>query len=80
MIRGAVQQLQNSHINVYIVSGLCGGTGSGCFLDVCYLTRMILSHTGLFGLIHGFFFMPEVNVSRIPHGQGTLTNMFMANG
>lgn len=80
MIRAVVQEVVYDRVNIIIVSGLCGGTGSGCFLDVCYLSQMVLEHTGLSGVIHGIFFMPEVDASRIPHDQGTLTNMFMANG
>jgi hypothetical protein len=30
-------------INVHIIAGLAGGTGSGCFLDMAYLARHIVS-------------------------------------
>ena len=51
-------------INVHIFSGLCGGTGSGIFLDVCYLVQKALgyyrdNHAAVFG----YFFLPDVNLS-----------------
>lgn len=52
-------------LNIYIFTGIGGGTGAGTFLDVCYLVRHTLQQKGLDGSarICGFFFMPDVNLS-----------------
>ena len=41
--------------------------GSGAFLDVCYLIQYVLSNLGIQGSAStfGYFFMPDVNLSRI---------------
>ena len=52
-------------INIHVISGLGGGTGSGCFLDVCYMLRNIEKDLGATS-IYGYFFLPDVNLSRIP--------------
>lgn len=46
---------------VHIFAGISGGTGSGTFLDVCYLVRKVLDKTP--SSILGYFFMPDVNLS-----------------
>ena len=52
-------------IMVHIISGLSGGTGSGCFIDVCYLVRKVLHDLGKDNaMILGYFFLPDVNLSR----------------
>lgn len=55
----------NSPVNIHIFTGMGGGTGSGTFLDVCYLVRQALRNTGDGGsaLTCGYFFMPDVNLS-----------------
>ena len=55
----------HNKISVHIFSGIGGGTGSGCFLDVCYLTKMLLQQKGLAGsaTVCGYFFLPDVNLS-----------------
>ena len=52
-------------INIHVISGLGGGTGSGCFLDVCYMLRNIEKELGATS-IYGYFFLHDVNLSRIP--------------
>ena len=57
--------LTDPTVNVHIFSGLSGGTGAGCFLDVCYMVRHIADKVG--GItIFGYFFLPDVNLSVIP--------------
>lgn len=79
-IREARMSIDTDNINIYIITSLCGGTGSGCFLDVCYLTREMLRRMGLSARIHGFFFMPEIILDRISHEQGSGRKLLMANG
>lgn len=51
-------------INVHIFSGLCGGTGSGIFLDVCYLVQRALRyHRDGRTAVFGYFFLPDVELS-----------------
>ena len=56
-------------VEIHVFSGLCGGTGSGIFLDVCYMLREITKNiVGVHGEsivdILGYFFLPDVNISK----------------
>ena len=62
----ARQDLRSPGIHVHILTGLCGGTGSGCFLDVCYLVRAILRERAPSAIISGYFYLPDVDLSRAP--------------
>lgn len=55
-------------LNIHIFTGLGGGTGAGTFMDVCYLVQYVLKKAGLYGQAQtcGFFFLPDVNVSKAP--------------
>lgn len=49
-------------INVHVFAGLCGGTGGGGVVDLCYLIRHLSGELGA-GIplrINGYFFMPDV--------------------
>lgn len=64
-INGVKAGLVDPTVYVHIFSGLSGGTGAGCFLDVCYMVRHIANKVG--GVtIFGYFFLPDVNLSVIP--------------
>ncbi len=45
-ISAAKSGLEDPRVNIHIFSGLSGGTGSGCFLDVCYMVRSIAMKMG----------------------------------
>lgn len=66
-------------VNVHIFSGLSGGTGSGCFLDVSYMVREVLREVGG-GLISGYFFLPEVNETKIPSTFEPVKKNLIMNG
>jgi len=66
-------------INIHVISGLCGGTGSGCFLDVCYMLRNIQKELGSI-LIFGYFFLPDVNLSRISTSDNLTRGYVIRNG
>ena len=55
----AIQAAKNSSLTVYIFAGISGGTGSGCFIDTCYIVRQLMNENGWAanGLIIGFFFL-----------------------
>ncbi|MCL5997277.1 MAG: hypothetical protein M1546_14660, partial [Chloroflexi bacterium] len=70
---------QQFGINVFIVCSVCGGTGSGGFLDMAYLTRKEIENANLpssFCNINGIFALPSVfpNVDPI----GIQSNAFAA--
>lgn len=70
-------------VNIHIFSGVGGGTGSGIFLDVCYLVQKALYDIGEGGhaVTHGYFFLPDVNLS-IPSiaANPIVSSYIMANG
>ncbi|MEK3746396.1 tubulin-like doman-containing protein [Brevibacillus sp. FSL K6-0770] len=58
----------NKKLTVFLLSGLSGGTGSGCFLDIAYIVRGILERDfGSAGVDKvntlGYLFTPDVNLS-----------------
>ncbi len=63
MIHDAIQGVSGD-LNIHIFSGISGGTGSGTFLDVCYIVRHVLETLGRTNdRISGYFFLPDVNLS-----------------
>ena len=62
----ALRGMDAPSLNIYIFAGLSGSTGSGCFLDTCYIVRKVLEDKGwtASGYIMGFFFLPDVVVSK----------------
>ena len=62
----AMQAVQNSSLAVYIFAGISGTTGSGCFIDTCYIVRQVMNENGWAGTgkIMGFFFLPDVVTSK----------------
>ncbi|MFD7524317.1 tubulin-like doman-containing protein [Paenibacillus chitinolyticus] len=58
----------NKKLMVFILTGLSGGTGSGCFLDISYIVRGILERDyGSAGVdkvsLLGYLFTPDVNLA-----------------
>ena len=62
----ALKGLNSPSLDIYIFAGISGGTGSGCFLDTCYIVRKALEDKGwtASGNIMGFFFLPDVVTSK----------------
>lgn len=59
----------NKKLYVFLLTGLSGGTGSGCYLDISYITRGIIERkygsTGVDKVsMLGYLFMPDVNLSK----------------
>ena len=78
-INAAKTDLINPTVNIHIFSGISGGTGSGTFLDVCYMIREITRGQNV--KIFGYFFLPDVNLSRIDLDEGKISrDMIMRNG
>ncbi|MBP1992472.1 tubulin-like doman-containing protein [Paenibacillus eucommiae] len=58
----------NKKLMVFVLTGLAGGTGSGCFLDISYIVRGLMEREhGSAGIdkvsMLGYLFMPDVNLS-----------------
>ncbi|QCJ44158.1 hypothetical protein FAY30_20860 [Bacillus sp. S3] len=65
----AVLEGTGKRLYVFILTGLSGGTGSGCFLDIAYITRGIMERkfgpTGVDKVsLLGYLFTPDVNLSK----------------
>lgn len=58
----ALEGMTGSELDVYIFAGISGGTGSGCFLDTCYIVQKALEGMGRAqsANVMGFFFLPDV--------------------
>lgn len=64
VINDALTGVQGGGLGIHVFSGLSGGTGGGCFIDVCYILRQVLSELGKENVrICGYFFLPDVNLS-----------------
>lgn len=66
ILSGAQRQAGHQALNVLIVTGIAGGTGSGMSLDVAYLIRAMLKkkygYDPRFDYIqHGYIVLPDVN-------------------
>lgn len=73
----------DAELIIHIFSGMGGGTGSGTFLDVCYLVQEALDRMALKGkaLTCGYFFLPDVNLSSRGIEEGSAVARYIkANG
>ena len=64
----AITAGDNKKLIVYILCGVSGGTGSGCFIDTAYLLRGIMQRkfqdTSFDRtMMMGYLFLPDVNIS-----------------
>ena len=65
-IDNAAQDADVNRLTIHVMAGISGGTGSGCFLDTCYVIRKILEDNGYGNVsIWGYFFLPDV-ITSIP--------------
>ncbi|MDF2958439.1 MAG: hypothetical protein K0S39_174 [Paenibacillus sp.] len=58
----------NKKLMVFLLTGMSGGTGSGCFLDIAYIVRGIIERDyGSAGVdkvnVLGYLFTPDVNLA-----------------
>ena len=52
------------YVCVHVFSGMGGGTGSGAFLDACYLVREALRRAdATSNMLMGYLFLPDVNLA-----------------
>jgi hypothetical protein len=50
--------------HIFLMSGLSGGTGSGCFIDVAFLTRTLMPGLSS-GKLIGLFELPDATIKRV---------------
>ena len=81
MVHSAKEGLSGDEVpvNIHIFSGLCGGTGSGAFLDVCYLIREAIKDEGN-STVFGYVFLPDVNLEKLSKGDTLTWQHFPKNG
>jgi hypothetical protein len=77
-LKSSCEGLTNRTVNVHIFAGLSGGTGAGTFLDVCYMVRKVAADYD--AKIYGYFFLPDVNASRIPLDAAHVHSFLPKNG
>ena len=73
----------DADVMVHIFTGMGGGTGSGIFLDVCYLVQKALETLALKGraITMGYFFLPDVNLINPPiPADSRISQHIKANG
>ena len=79
-IKAAKSGAGDAHVNIHIFSGLSGGTGSGCFLDVCYMAQAAVEAVGGGATIFGYFFLPDVNLDKVPTSDSATRAYIPKNG
>ena len=68
-IRGTItvagQQVSDHTVYVHLFAGIGGGTGSGTFIDACYLIRKIFNTLGIEdrAKLYGYFYLPDVTLA-----------------
>lgn len=65
-------------LQVYVCSGISGGTGSGILLDMAYILRKIAKSKMPDVSVYGYLVMPDVDEARI--GAGIGRTLLQANG
>ena len=71
-INNAQKGLSSPKIQFLIFAGIGGGTGSGTFLDTCYLLQYVIHNMSLKNVsTQAFVFLPDVNLAKVdnPHTQ-----------
>lgn len=69
----------SGELQVMIIAGLCGGTGSGTFLDIPQIVRQAAAQMNKGCQITGFFVMPDATLSA-NGASGSDAVKFQANG
>jgi hypothetical protein len=56
--------------NIIVLSGLCGGTGSGSFIDIAYMLKKYAAAAGIITpVLFGIFELPDSLIKRIPQAE-----------
>ncbi len=63
-IRGMLADREVGALNIYVMSGIAGGTGSGTFIDLSYIARDVAEGIAPSKVtMYGYLFLPDVNLS-----------------
>lgn len=74
LIQQVVREKETSKgLQIHIFTGLGGGTGSGIFLDVCYMVQHVLRQMGIFENAEVFLYclMPDIVLSKLNSGSNS---------
>ena len=81
LARAKAEAESGKPVLIHVFTGLGGGTGSGIFLDVCYLIRHIAENDSRGNvLLSGYFFLPDVNLDKIPPSASEFRSHVEKNG
>lgn len=81
IIRACISRTGQSSMNVHIITGLAGGTGSGIYLDICYLLRSIFEKMRVENAIYGYCILPDLLLQKFNQGiDPARQNAMLANG
>ncbi len=61
LVTDVIMNTKTPKVNVHIIAGISGGTGSGTFIDMCYIIRDLMNGNAK---LFGYFFMPDVNLNK----------------
>ena len=65
VIKQACLGRNGGSLNVHIISGISGGMGAGSFVDVCYITRKVISDLAYSNAkVFGYFVLPDAIISK----------------
>lgn len=70
---------RTKRIEVKIVAGISGGTGSGTLLDMAYIIREIARNMPCDVNIEAYLIMPDVTIQYAAKGNPTMANIFRTN-
>lgn len=78
---GAIQHCGGTNIDIIILSGISGGTGSGTFIDTGYIVRKVCADLGLNKYVQttAYLYMPDANLGN-PQTPPALVKNIRANG
>lgn len=66
LVTQAKEELDEPKVQVLIFAGIGGGTGSGTFLDVCYLVKYVMQNAAIDKYtIQAMVFLPDVNLCKV---------------
>lgn len=66
-LHGKMEDPENEKINVYIFTGIGGGTGSGTVIDIPYIIRKIIENNDWEAKINGYIFLPDTYETKKLH-------------
>lgn len=80
-INFSMRNTSSKQMNVHIFCGMSGGTGSGVFLDFCYVLQHVLEQYNLLNssIIIGHLFLPEVSLLKYNNADAIITKTIFAN-